>query len=101
MIMQIESSLEKRLVDQIKKLGGLCIKWTSPSLNGLPDRIVILPGGRVEFVELKSGRGKRKALQEYRKKELEGLGCRVELVSGDEGVESYIRKLEERLQNDI
>ena len=49
-----ESDIEKRLRLGVKKLGGLCLKWVSPGFTGVPDRIILLPGGRVVFVELKA-----------------------------------------------
>ena len=49
-----ESDIEKRLRLGVKKLGGLCLKWVSPGFTGVPDRIILLPGGRVVFAELKA-----------------------------------------------
>ena len=50
---QLEKDIEKRLVDMVRRRGGLCLKWVCPGWAGVPDRIVLLPGGRVIFVELK------------------------------------------------
>ena len=49
----LEKDIEKRLVREVKKLGGLCLKWVSPGNSGVPDRIVLMPGGKAIFVELK------------------------------------------------
>lgn len=49
-----EKMLEPRLVKEIKKRGGRCVKWVSPGNAGVPDRIVLMPGGYIYFVELKS-----------------------------------------------
>lgn len=49
----LEKDIEKRLVDMVRRRGGLCLKWVCPGWAGVPDRIVLLPGGRVIFVELK------------------------------------------------
>jgi hypothetical protein len=43
---------------QIEKLGGLCLKWVSPSFTGVPDRLCLLPGGRIVFTEVKAKNGK-------------------------------------------
>ena len=48
--MMTEASIEKRLVEGVKKLGGICLKFVSPSTPGVPDRIVITADGRVIFV---------------------------------------------------
>lgn len=54
----LEKDIEKRLIQPIRKLGGLCLKFESPGYTGVPDRIILLPGGRVIFVETKQ-HGKR------------------------------------------
>ena len=58
-----EKEIEKILVSEVKKLGGRAYKWTSPGNDGVPDRIVILPGEKPYFVELKSETGRLSALQ--------------------------------------
>lgn len=62
----LERELESKLVDEIKKRGGLCLKWVSPGAAGVPDRIVLMPYGCVYFIELKRPKGgKRAELQKY------------------------------------
>lgn len=53
----LEKDIEKKLVDVVRKRGGLCLKWVCPGWAGVPDRIVLLHGGRVIFVELKRPKG--------------------------------------------
>ena len=57
-----ERELEKQLIDEVKRRGGLCEKWTSGTV-GWPDRIVILPDGKVGFVEVKRPGEKPRAIQ--------------------------------------
>lgn len=54
----LEKDIERKLVQEVKALGGLCLKFTSPGVRGVPDRIVMLPGGRIIFVEMKTEAGK-------------------------------------------
>lgn len=53
----LEKEIEAKLVKIVKKYGGLCLKWICPGWAGVPDRIVLLPGGKVIFVELKRPKG--------------------------------------------
>lgn len=53
----LEKEIEKALVDLIREHGGLCLKWVCPGWAGVPDRIVLLPGGVVKFVETKRPKG--------------------------------------------
>lgn len=72
-----ESTVEKRLTVEAKKRGGMSVKFVSPGLDGVPDRLVLLPGGKVAFVELKAPGKKMRPLQVYRAKQLTALGFRV------------------------
>lgn len=75
--MESEKITEAYLRDKVKALGGRSYKWVSPGCAGVPDRIVILPGGRVFFVELKSEGKTSTAQQKKRQAELRALGCTV------------------------
>jgi len=81
-----ESSIERKLVDAVKKLGGMCPKFVSPGLDGVPDRIVLLPGGRIAFVELKASGMKPRPLQKRRMKQLAALGFPVYCIDGAEQI---------------
>ena len=63
MAMAEESSIERKFTQAVKKKGGLAIKMTPVGLRGLPDRIVLIQGGRAEFVELKAPGQKPRPLQ--------------------------------------
>lgn len=74
-MIELEREVERYLVRRVEALGGRCLKWTSPGTTGLPDRIVLLPRGRIIFVELKRPKGSRVApLQIYWREALRGLG---------------------------
>ncbi|MDR2647677.1 MAG: VRR-NUC domain-containing protein [Oscillospiraceae bacterium] len=72
-----ESSIETYLRNRVKQLGGLAYKFVSPGYNGVPDRLVCLPGGKLIFVELKAPGKKPTALQLRRHDELRKLGFKV------------------------
>lgn len=81
-----ERTVEQRLVTEAKKHGGLALKFVSPGLDGVPDRIVLLPGGHMAFVELKAPGKTMRPLQVRRKEQLEGLGFSVYCVDGTEQI---------------
>lgn len=73
----LEKSIERRLVAEVKKRGGLAIKFISPGLDGMPDRLVLFPGAKLAFVELKAPGKKMRSLQIKRAKKLKTLGFKV------------------------
>lgn len=81
-----EKRVEKVLTDSVKKMGGMAVKFVSPGLDGVPDRIVLLPDRKMAFVELKAPGKKLRALQEKRKRQLEALGFPVYVIDGVEQI---------------
>lgn len=71
-----EKYIEQKLVQKVKKRGGLCEKWNSGS-SGWPDRIVLLPDGKIGFVEVKVPGEKPRKLQIHRHDQLQALGFKV------------------------
>ena len=72
-----EKSIERKLVEEVKKMGGLCPKFVSPGWDGVPDRMILMPGGRIAFVELKAPGKKMRPIQLVRKRQMEGFGFKV------------------------
>ena len=72
-----EKNIEGKLVKAVKEKGGIAPKFVSPGLDGVPDRLVLLPGGKIAFIELKATGKKLRPLQVRRKKQLEKLGFSV------------------------
>lgn len=89
----LEKDIEKWLVEEVKKMGGLADKYVSPNNPGVPDRIVIMPGGRVYFVELKAQWGRLGNLQKWQRKRYEGVGALVRCVRGMDGAKAFIEEL--------
>lgn len=73
----IEKDVEARLRMAVERAGGMCRKWVSPGFTGVPDRIILMPGGRVYFAELKAPGKKERARQEYVQRQLRELGFTV------------------------
>lgn len=72
-----ESTIEKALVKTVRHSGGLALKFVSPGWAGAPDRLILMPGGRLAFVELKALGHNLRPLQVRRKRQLEELGFSV------------------------
>ncbi len=70
----LEREVEHRLRDGVKNMGGLCLKLVSPGFTGVPDRLILLPGGVVCFAELKRPGGHERPRQVYAQKRLRRLG---------------------------
>lgn len=88
-----ESAVEAKLVRLVKAHGGLCLKWVSPGHVGVPDRIVILPGGRVYFVELKTAEGRLSPAQVVCHKELRKRGAEVVTLRGADEVARFVEEV--------
>ena len=81
-----EYIIEDAFRDEVKRRGGLALKFTSQTMSGLPDRLVLLLGGRAAFVELKAPGKIMRPLQVKRKEQLEALGFPVFCVDGFEQI---------------
>lgn len=89
-----ESRIENYLKKQVEKMGGKAYKWNPTGVIGVPDRMVLLPGGKVIFVELKAPGKKLRKIQEHRAKELRELGFQVECLDDFRKVDLFIKELE-------
>ena len=81
-----EKTIENRLKIEVERIGGKAWKLTCPGVNGVPDRLIILPGGRIIFIELKAPGGLTSFIQKHRLKELSDLGCEVLCIDSIEKV---------------
>lgn len=71
----LEKEIEEKLVKAVKRRGGLCLKWVCPGWAGVPDRIILMPRGRVVFVETKRPRGGvLSGRQKWWRRTLAGMG---------------------------
>lgn len=78
-----EKEIEKKLTLEAKKRGGLAVKFVSPGFDGMPDRIVLMPEGKMAFVEVKAPGKRPRPLQMARHKLLRGLGFLVFILDDE------------------
>ena len=88
-----ERTIERRLCHEIRALGGLALKFVSPGLAGVPDRLILLPGGKAAFVEVKAPGQTLRPLQVRRKAQLEALGFQVYCLGGREQIPELINSI--------
>lgn len=88
-----ESEVEKQFVDAVRAAGGQALKFTSQTMNGVPDRLVLLLGGKCAFVELKAPGKQMRLLQRKRRQQLEALGFPVFCVDRPEQIQPAIEAL--------
>ena len=81
-----ERNIESRLVAEVRRRGGIAPKFVSPGLDGVPDRLILLPGGKFAFAELKAPGKTLRPLQALRTRQLESLGFRVFVIDGTEQI---------------
>lgn len=77
-----ERQIEKKFIEMVKDAGGEAYKFVSPSRSGVPDRIVVLPDGRIYFIELKAHKGHTSALQRNEIYRLNQLGQNAQVLRG-------------------
>ena len=89
-----ENAIERQLAMAVKKMGGMAVKFVSPGLDGVPDRIVLLPDKKMAFVELKAPGKKLRPLQEKRRWQLEALGFPVYVIDGAEQIGGVLDEIQ-------
>jgi hypothetical protein len=86
-----EKILERRLVLAVKKAGGVCPKFVSPGFDGMPDRLILLPGGRIAFAEVKRHGEKPRPLQAARHGVLRRLGFAVYVLDDEAQIKNILK----------
>lgn len=89
-----ESAVENKLRDAAKKRGGIALKFTSPGLAGVPDRLIILPDGKYAFVEVKRPGGKTRPIQKIRHQQLRNLGCKVYILDHPDNITDILNEIQ-------
>ncbi len=88
-----ERDIEHKLVTETVKRGGVALKFVSPGCLGVPDRIVMLPGGRIGFVELKAPGKKPRPIQTRRIRQMREMGFKVFVVDGMEHIGAVLDEI--------
>lgn len=88
-----EKQIERKLVNEVKAAGGIAPKFVSPGYDGMPDRLLLLPGGRMAFVEVKALGEKPRPLQTARHKMLRKLGFKVYVLDAVTDIEKIVKEV--------
>lgn len=88
-----EKQIERELVKEVGKHGGICPKFVSPGTNGMPDRLVLLPEGRIGFAETKALGKRPRPIQRKRHRQLRALGFQVFVLDSREKIEEAVEWL--------
>jgi len=89
----LEKDIEKQLVNETKRMRGLALKFTSPGFVGVPDRLVLLPGGKLAFVEVKREGEKPRPIQISRHKLLRKLGFKVYVLDSKKQIKEILDEI--------
>lgn len=87
-----EKAIERYLVERVKELGGICLKYSNANMVGYPDRVVLLPGGVTIWIELKSKGRRPEKIQQIRIAQLERLGHTVYVADSKQRVDEILAK---------
>ena len=88
-----ERTIEQKLAARVRAMGGIAPKFTSPGFDGMPDRLVLLPCGRMGFVELKAPGRKPRPLQLARHRLLRRLGFKVYVIDEINQIDSVLEEI--------
>lgn len=89
----LESNIERQFKKAVGRQGGKALKLTCPGTAGMPDRLVLLPGGRALFVELKAPGRKLRPLQRKRFRQLRHLGFQVYKIDSVVAIKRFIAEV--------
>ena len=90
--MDRERDIERYLTRRVEVAGGICYKFIAPGNDGVPDRLVILPGGIVTFVELKAPKGRLRSIQRWQQERIRTKGCDVRTIWTKQQVDEFMRE---------
>ena len=89
----MEKDVESYLRGRVKAAGGVAYKWVSPGNNGVPDRVVCLPGGRIYLVETKAAGKTPRPSQKNQHRRLHAMGIPVWVLDSKAAVDGFLREV--------
>ena len=89
----LERTIELKFVKEVKKTGGIALKLVCPGFIGMPDRLVLMPKGKMFFAEMKAPGQKPRPVQVKRHEMLRGLGCRVFVLDDERQIPALMIKM--------
>ncbi len=89
-----EKTIEQKFKAAVKAVGGLAVKFTSPGFDGVPDRLALLPDGKMAFVEVKAPGKKPRPLQLARHRQLRQLGFKVYVLDNESQIGGIIDEIQ-------
>ena len=92
-VINSEKVIERKLVEAVKANSGMCIKLLCDNLLGLPDRMVLMPHGKIAFVELKTTGLKPRRIQVFMHEKLRALGFRVDVIDSVEDAINFVEDI--------
>lgn len=92
--MMREREIEQKLIDAVKAQGGVCWKFVSPGTAGVPDRIILMPMGRIAFVEVKAPGERPRKLQLARHRLLRRLGFKTFVLDNPEQIGGILDEIQ-------
>lgn len=88
-----EKQIEKKLRVEVGRLNGVAVKLQSQYYTGLPDRMILMPGGRIRFAEIKTTGKKPTPRQKIVHQELRSLGFQVDVIDSEVGLQRFLEEL--------
>ena len=89
-----EKAVEAKLTEAVRQSGGIAPKFVSPGFDGVPDRLILLPDGKLAFAEIKAPGRKMRPLQVRRKRQLETLGFSVYCIDRPEQIGGILDEIQ-------
>ena len=88
-----EKSLERKLGQEVARMGGIALKFVSPGMAGVPDRLLLFPEGKIAFVEVKAPGKRPTPLQRLRHERFRDLGFRVFVVDSVDQIGELLHEI--------
>lgn len=89
----LEKHIEQKFKKAVENAGGICLKLDPTTLVGIPDRLAILPGNHIAFIELKAPGKQPRPIQVHRHNQLRAIGCMVRILDNPNDIESLINEI--------